>query len=338
MVDVLERSVDSSSFPLGESLGFDPVLEHEWHVVGRSEDVTDRPVPVLLLGEKIVLWRAAGEIHAARDLCLHRGTRLSIGRVEGDKLVCAYHGWRYNGAGRCAFIPAQPDRKPPDKAQLRMYHAAERYGWIWVCLGEPGGDVPHIPEWDDPTYQHVMCGPYEVAAEAPRLVENFLDVTHFPYVHEGYLGDPDHAALGDYTAELTPEGIVTSEIEVWQPDPDGTGVGKSVSYIYKVFRPLVGYFSKVAGGRFSIFFTVTPVDRRRSVAWMYVCLDYGGMPDEEVRAFQDTIFTQDLDIVLNQHPEELPLNLADELSLRSDRTSIAYRKWLRSLGMTFGTC
>lgn len=146
------------------------------------------------------------------------------------------------------------------------------------------------------------------------------------------------AALEDYTAEITPEGILTSDIVVWQPDPDGTGVGQAVTYVYRVFRPLCGYFMKKTGGGFSIFFTVTPAARRRSIAWMYVSLNYGTMPAEEVRAFQDTIFGQDLDIVTNQHPEELPLNLADELSLRSDRTSIAYRQWLRSLGMTFGTC
>jgi phenylpropionate dioxygenase-like ring-hydroxylating dioxygenase large terminal subunit len=316
----------------------DPVLQNEWHVVARSCDVAGQPIAVDLLGQKVVVWRAAGAVHAARDLCIHRGTRLSIGSVQGERLVCRYHGWQYSGEGQCVHIPAQPDRKPPERARLQMYGARERYGWIWVCLGTPDQDVPIIPEWDDPTYRHVMCGPYEVAAEAPRLVENFLDVTHFPYVHEGYLGDPEHASLEDYEARLTPEGVVTSDIVIWQPDPDGTGVGQYVTYVYKVFRPLCGYFIKKTGGGFSIFFVVTPVAHRRSKAWMYVCMNYGDMPDEEVATFQDTIFKQDLDIVTNQHPEELPLNLADELSLRSDRTSIAYRKWLRELGVTFGTC
>lgn len=316
----------------------DPVLSAGWHVVCRSADLTERPIGVELMGEKVVVWRAGAIARAARDLCVHRGTRLSIGRVEDDRLVCAYHGWQYDGCGQCVFIPAQPDRKPPEKARMQVYHAQERYGWVWVCLGEPAQDVPAIPNWDNRNFRHVMCGPYEVAAEAPRLVENFLDVTHFPFVHEGYLGDPAHASLNDYTAEITDQGVVTSEIQIWQPDPDGTGVGQSVSYVYKVFRPLVGYFEKAAGGAFAIFFTVTPVARRLSRAWMYVSMDYSDLSDEEIRGFQDTIFAQDVDIVTNQHPEELPLNLADELSLRSDRTSIAYRQWLRKLGMTYGTC
>lgn len=316
----------------------DPVLRDDWHVVCRSDDLTDRPIGTDLMGENVVVWRAGGTARAARDLCIHRGTRLSIGRLEDDRLVCAYHGWQYDDTGRCVHIPAQPDRRPPEKARIQMYQARERYGWVWVCLGEPAQDIPAIPEWGDPSFRHVMCGPYDVAAEAPRLVENFLDVTHFPYVHEGYLGDPEHAALGDYTAEITDEGVVTGEIEVWQPDPDGTGVGQSVTYIYKVFRPLTAYFTKAAGGGFSIFFTVTPVARRHSRAWMSVCMNYSDLSDAEVARFQDTIFAQDLDIVTNQHPEELPLNLADELSLRSDRTSIAYRQWLRELGLTFGTC
>ncbi|HZU14821.1 MAG TPA: aromatic ring-hydroxylating dioxygenase subunit alpha [Chloroflexota bacterium] len=321
-----------------DDIAVDPVLRHQWHVVARSSAVADRPVGVDLLGERVVLWRSGGEIRAARDLCIHRGTRLSIGRLDGDRLVCAYHGWEYDGEGRCVFIPAHPDRDPPAKARVEMYHAAECSGLIWVSLGPPVEDVPAVPELHDPTFRKVLCGPFDVQAEAPRVIENFLDVTHFPYVHEGFLGDPHHASINDYTAARTPEGIVTTEIEVWQPDPDGTGVGRSVSYIYKVLRPLTAYFSKTTGGAFSMLFMVTPVARRHSQAWMFVFMDYGEMPDEEVESFQSTIFMQDLAILTNQHPEELPLNLADELSLRSDRTSIAYRQWLRELGMTFGTC
>jgi vanillate O-demethylase monooxygenase subunit len=66
-------------------------------------------------------------------------------------------------------------------------------------------------------------------------------------------------------------------------------------------------------------------------------MDYSAeMPDEEVRAFQDLIFDQDVPIVTAQFPEELPLDLAAEISARADRLSIRYRQWLDELGMTFG--
>jgi vanillate O-demethylase monooxygenase subunit len=99
----------------------------------------------------------------------------------------------------------------------------------------------------------------------------------------------------------------------------------------------VGYFIKRTGGRFSIFFTVTPVDPRSSIAWMCISMDYSSqMPDEDVRAFQDTIFDQDVPVVTAQFPEELPLDLAEEISARADRLSIRYRQWLDELGLTYG--
>ncbi|HAH01381.1 MAG TPA: hypothetical protein DCL75_21610 [Ktedonobacter sp.] len=70
---------------------------------------------------------------------------------------------------------------------------------------------------------------------------------------------------------------------------------------------------------------------------MYVAMDYGDLSDEQVRKFQDDIIKQDIPIVESQRPELLPLDLQAELHLRSDRTAIAYRKWLKELGLTFGT-
>lgn len=325
----------------------DPVLKNDWHVVARAEDVVEgTPYGARLLGQPVVLWRTGDRLSAAYDLCFHRGTRLSApgsriervakGDVDTDCLICPYHGWHYDADGQCVYIPAAPDMKPPQKARLQMFQAQERYGWIWVCMGEPAQDVPCIPEWDDPDFRNVRWGPWPVAAAGPRLVENFLDIAHFPYVHEGLLGDQDHATVDEYRADLTPEGIVTSEIKVWQPNPDGTGVGSYSSYVYKVFRPLTGYFIKQTGGKFSIFFTVTPVAPRESVAWMYISMDYEeDMPDEEVVGFQDEIFEQDVPVVMAQFPEELPLDLAAEVSARADRLSIRYRQWLSDLGMTF---
>ena len=109
-------------------------------------------------------------------------------------------------------------------------------------------------------------------ASGPRAIENFLDVTHFPFVHTGLLGDPNYPEVNDYQVEITPEGVTARDITVWQPDPDGSGQGAHVTYTYKVLRPLTAYFVKSsAGPRFAMYFTVTPVSPRRvSIAWTYV--------------------------------------------------------------------
>jgi phenylpropionate dioxygenase-like ring-hydroxylating dioxygenase large terminal subunit len=69
-----------------------------------------------------------------------------------------------------------------------------------------------------------------------------------------------------------------------------------------------------------------------------MAMNYGhDLPEADLVAYQDTIFAQDRPIVESQRPELLPLDLQAELHLRSDRTAIAYRQWLKQLGLTFGT-
>jgi phenylpropionate dioxygenase-like ring-hydroxylating dioxygenase large terminal subunit len=317
----------------------DPVLLDDWHVVAYAPDLKGgAPVPARLLGEDIVLWRMGDRVHAWRDLCVHRGTRLSLGRVDGERLVCAYHGWTYDETGQCVHFPAHPGQTPPAKARAQVYRTQVRYGWVWVSLGTPARDVPVFPEWDEPTFRKVHCGPYPFKASGPRAIENFLDVTHFPFVHAGLLGDPQYPEINDYEVEIGEEGLTAKDITVWQPDPDSGGAGAWVTYTYKVFRPLTAYFVKSsAGPRFAMYFTVTPVEEDKSVAWTYVAMDYGDQSDEQIRAFEDTITWQDIPVVESQRPELLPLDLQAELHLRSDRTAVVYRRWLRQLGLTFGT-
>jgi len=83
---------------------------------------------------------------------------------------------------------------------------------------------------------------------------------------------------------------------------------------------------------------VTPVDEQNSVAWAILAMDYGHeLPADEILAFQDKITLQDKPIVESQRPELLPLDLQEELHLRSDKTAIAYRRWLRAIGLSYGT-
>jgi phenylpropionate dioxygenase-like ring-hydroxylating dioxygenase large terminal subunit len=317
----------------------DPVLVNDWHVVAYAPDLPEaKPTRVRLLEEDIVLWRLGEKIHAWRDICLHRGTRLSLGKVENDTLICPYHGWTYNEEGQCIRFPAHPDQKPPARARAQVYSVQVKYDWVWVTLGNPSHDIAPFPQWGNPAFRKVHCGPYAFDASGPRAIENFLDVTHFPFVHQGYLGDPAHADINDYEAEITPEGVIARNISVWQPDPDGTGQGARVTYTYRAMRPLTAYFVKSqAGPSFAMYFTITPVEECKSIAWMYVTMDYGELTDEQMRQYQDEIVKQDIPIVESQRPELLPLDLQAELHLRSDRTHIAYRKWLKELGLTFGT-
>ncbi len=321
----------------------DPILLNDWHAVARTEDLQPgSPLPARLLGEDLVLWRSGDRLVAWQDRCPHRGFPLSKGQVAGDTLVCPYHGLAFNSAGQCTHIPAHPTQQPPARALVRTYQIQERYGLVWVLLGKDETGEIHpspFPEWDDPAYRKFLCGPYRCRASGLRAIENFLDVSHFPFVHDGFLGDRNHTEAEDCEVEVDPAGINLRNVRVWQPDPDGTGIGCKVTYNYRVWRPLTSSFVKEsAGGRLAIFFTVTPVDEEECLGWMWVAMNYGHeIPLEELRAFQDTVIRQDIPIVESQRPKRLPLDLQAEFHLQCDRSSIAYRKWLKQQGVTFGT-
>lgn len=317
----------------------DPVLVNDWHAVAEVKELKNKnPLSVRLLGEDVVVWQLNGALHAWQDLCIHRGTKLSMGRIDGGCLICPYHGWQYDERGQCVLIPAHPEQVPPTKARVKQYKAQEKYGLIWVTLGEPTHDVPAFPEWEDPTYRNIPAGPYHFKAAGPRAIENFLDVAHFPFVHSGSLGDPAKPEIAEYEAQITDEGVISENIRVWQPNPDGTGVGAEVTYTYRVLRPLIAYFIKTKGPSFAAYYAVSPIEELKSKGWILMAMNYGfDQPEEELIAFQDRVTGEDIPVVESQRPELLPLDLQEELHLRSDRTAIAYRKWLRQLGVTFGT-
>ena len=127
-------------------------LGRYWHPVALSDEVQGQPVGRTLLDEQLVLFRADGRVAALHDLCVHRGTPLSLGSLHGSNIVCAYHGWTYNGEGVCVRIPSvPPDRAIPEKARVASYRAAERYGLVWVCLDEASSSIPEFPELEDDT-------------------------------------------------------------------------------------------------------------------------------------------------------------------------------------------
>jgi phenylpropionate dioxygenase-like ring-hydroxylating dioxygenase large terminal subunit len=203
-----------------------------------------------------------------------------------------------------------------------------------------------FPEHGDARLNKVICGPYEVATSGPRIVENFLDMAHFPFVHAGILGAPERAEVRDYKVEPWDDGaggrgILASACFFWQPQTNSLAHGGSdVEYSYRVVRPLTAILTKVPqaqqGFREAISLHVQPLSQESSRVWIILALTNFIQGEAELQAFQDRIFLQDRPILENQVPKRLPLAGDAELSMVCDRMSLAYRKLLRERGMTYG--
>src|SRR5712691_3652069 len=164
------------------------MLQRLWFPVARSEDIGGDPVPVDLLGERLVVFRTGEALAVATDRCPHRGARLSLGRLTEDVLECPYHGWRYSPDGRCTLVPSQPGAHP--NARLTTWPAEERYGLVWTRLGEPLLEMPAIPEVDGGQGWEVACGEvFDVGCGLRSITENFRDSSHFAFVHRDTFGD-----------------------------------------------------------------------------------------------------------------------------------------------------
>ncbi|MFZ4286827.1 Rieske 2Fe-2S domain-containing protein [Variovorax sp. HJSM1_2] len=321
-----------------------------WHPVAQPADVTGTPVPVQLLGQDLVLWRDAdGTLQAFADQCPHRGARLSLGQVRDGQLECPYHGWRFAGNGQCTLVPALPSFKPPTSNCAKRYAVREAHGLLWVRLQSPEGVEAELPAFlaeTDERLRKLNCGPYDVAASAPRIIENFLDLSHFGFVHEGWLGSRDATGVDDYQVESTPTGLRATGCKAWQPQSNLHSTAPAqVEYSYEVTAPYAAVLTKVPedgtapdGWRESIGLFICPLTPETSRVWFRLAIADFASSDEKLQAFQHTIFTQDQPVLESQRPKCLPLDLRAELHTAADKASSAYRRYLKNSGITFGVC
>jgi phenylpropionate dioxygenase-like ring-hydroxylating dioxygenase large terminal subunit len=310
------------------------------------------PLAVQLLDQALVLWRdAAGTVQAWTDRCPHRGAALSLGCVRDGRLECPYHGWQFASGGQVQVIPALPDFVPPPTHRALVHACVERYGMVWVRLAAEGEAAPPaFAAEDEPRLRKLNCGPYDVASSAPRIVENFLDMAHFGFVHEHWLGDRGHTAVPPYTVQATPTGILATQCLAWQPKSSvHAQSGAMVEYTYEVAGPYTAVLTKVpdpatvalADFREAIALFICPLTPETSRVWFRLAMTDFESPDANLQAFQHTIFTQDQPVLESQRPKRLPISESapvHELHCAADRGAVAYRRHLRSLGVTFGTC
>lgn len=321
-------------------------LRRCWHPVAYGHEVAEAPHGTGLLGEALVLWRSTDKrVHAMRDLCIHRGTALSLGWVADDCIVCPYHAWRYDVTGACVRIPQSKHTTIPAKARTPVYRCQERYGLIWVCLAEsePAYALPEMPELDSPAWKVVKTGPFAWATNASRQVENFTDFGHFPWVHPGLLGDPARPVVPDHHVEtrghilhyevVRPEATNSDDFRVFANEQTDQPVRRSR---YELHLPYTIALRLGWGGEQGMvyFFASQPIAANRCRGYCVIGRNYDlDDPDETLQKFEDVIFGQDQRVVESQRPEQVPFDLASELHLQFDAVAIAYRKAMQSEGL-----
>ena len=319
-------------------------LRDAWYVVAREVELGGAPTSAKVLGTRIVVWRSpSGKVVAAPDRCPHREAPLSAGHVEGGCLVCPYHGWTYGEEGRCVRVPSAADGVPaPPRAHLQTYHCDVRYGLVWVCLGEPSDPIPTIEQETNPAFRRINT-PVDVwQTSATRMTDNFLDVSHFPYVHVGTFGraqdthvpkvdlvELDHGWFGYCYAVHANNSDLGTLASGQKSDVVARAMSTGFALPFNV-RSTIRYET---GLEHILLLLSTPIDDVTSyftfVVWRN---DDFSVSAEEIIRFDLAIGAEDKHM-LEQLDGVLPLDQTTLVSVQADKCSVEWRRRL-SLAMS----
>lgn len=218
------------------------------------------------------------------------------------------------------------------------------YGHVFASPGAPAKPLFAIPEFAEADRRLATCGAVRVRASGLRLVENFLDMAHFPFVHTDLLGVEERPEVPDYEVEIRRDidEVIATRCRFWQPRAAAHAEGGQMSeYVYRVATPFNVLLYKTCPSDPSrvdvIGLLVQPLEEDLSAAFAFVLVVDDVSSTTDIIRFQQTIFLQDRIILENQRPRLLPLSPRAEMPTRADLSSVAYRRWLKEKGLRYGT-
>jgi len=287
-------------------------VRDDWYPLCRSESLRARPLVVSLFGTPLVLFRAASGAPAAlADRCPHRNVPLSLGRVRGERIQCAYHGWEFETDGRCGAVPGLVGEPRGHERRAAAYAARESQGFVWVYgradtapVREPFA-FPYLDQRGWTSAREVL----DVDASLHAVAENALDVPHTAFLHGGLFRDENRARReievivrrggdrveAEYVGESRPPGVVA---KLLAPH------GGEVAHVDRFILPSVAQVEYVLGDAgLCISAALAPLDdyrTRLAVMFSYRLPLPGWLVRPVLRRFAMRIFRQDARMLARQ--------------------------------------
>jgi len=312
------------------------MIRNQWYVVLDSKEVPrGKLVGVTRLGENLVFWRdPQGKVNCLSDRCPHLGASLRAGKHKGDRLACPFHGFEYDAAGQCRYIPALGRSGEPPKAMaVTTYPTFEAHRLIWIWWGEPRENLSP-PRWFDidgsfsySSYKNLWPVHYS------RMAENQMDVIHLPFVHYNTIGRGGRMVVDGPYVTLEDDVI---RMWVYNRVDDGTPARKPSELPQPTRPPFLEFiFPNIWQNRISddmrIFAAFVPVDEEHGMFYMRFYQRQVRLPILR-ELFNWTgvlgsiyIANQDKRVVSTQMPKQSSLR-SGEIFLPSDRIILTYRR------------
>jgi len=315
-----------------------------WYPIARAEEIVDdKPLRVELLGMPFVAFRdTAGAAHVLADTCVHRGGSLSAGWVRDGKAICPYHGWEYDGGGKCTKIPSLVGKTPPARAKVDSYPVQEKYGIVFAFLGDlPEAERPPLFDveeygtegWKGQLYVLELDCNYE------RSMENGLDPVHNEFVHPAQ-GTPTlspEQQASPPPIEDMPWGNKFYMAYPTKKNPDTElnplKTGKRVGAAGSGFtgpNQLVTWIDISAENAFHQYLFEAPVDEGHTRIFFLNMRSWLLEDEHDMRIEKPTldIVHEDIDLLERLSPVTTPMTNTKEILVPSDAGIVRYREWL----------
>lgn len=324
------------------------LLINTWYVATPLHALPDdKPLRVRILGCDLVLFRdTGGNVACLSDVCCHRGGSLGEKPLDAGCVQCAYHGWKYDGAGRCTAIPSLgPDAKIPKRARVDAYPVEVKYGLVWVFLGDlPADERPPVPGWLDEFLNKedeywLMHYQYDLSGiNWMRAVENSLDSTHLAHVHPMFGGrlNPEMAGIeinpmpwGACTGILMPIANDAAKPGYLQDVLDKDRKPLGVQLEFSMAGLAVVIRQHLAPGTSQYLLTVkTPVDEDNTLTFGVQMRTYmrGAEHDAKIRSSLERALGEDYGAVSRVKPHYTPESSARELLVPGDSLEMEFRR------------